>query len=240
VAGGLRGRHGDGGALFGARWFERADPFELYSTLVGHLSVWGRRPDGTLVFRNPLANLDRIPAAPGLVAVIAVLLGSTAFDSFRESNSWLRYTQATEAKVPLVNIRLLLGTCALVGLTFTAATMATGADTDVPRPVVPRLFAHSLVPIIVGYMVAHYLTFFVETGQQTLIQASDPLSNGSNLFGTGDWEVNCSTRSPGSTCCSGSDRRRDPGPSAGVGETLDSRILRPPPVRPGAPRGQGT
>jgi hypothetical protein len=68
--------------------------------------------------------------------------------------------------------------------------MATVADTDVPRPVVPRLFAQSLVPIIVGYMVAHYLTFFVETGQQTLIQARDPLSNGSNLFGTGDWEVN--------------------------------------------------
>jgi hypothetical protein len=68
--------------------------------------------------------------------------------------------------------------------------MATGAETDVPRLAVPRLFAHSLVPIIVGYVVAHYLTFFVETGQQTLIQASDPLSNGSNLFGTADWKVN--------------------------------------------------
>ena len=179
-----------GGALFGTRWFERADPFEVYSTLVGHLSIWGRRPDGTLVFRNPLANLDRIPAAPGLVAVIAVLLGSTAFDSFRESNLWLRYTQATEANVPLINTGLLLGTCALVGLTFTAATMATGAETDAPRSVVPRLFAHSVVPIIVGYMVAHYLTFFVETGQQTLIRASDPLGNGSDLFGTGDWAVN--------------------------------------------------
>ena len=46
----------------------------------------------------------------------------------------------------------------------------------------PDLFAHSVVPIIVGYIVAHYLSYFVEVGQQTLIQASDPLSNGSNLL----------------------------------------------------------
>ena len=45
-----------------------------------------------------------------------------------------------------------------------------------------------MVPIIVGYIVAHYLTYLVEVGQQTLIQASDPLSNGSNLFGTADLE----------------------------------------------------
>ncbi len=36
-----------------------------------------------------------------------------------------------------------------------------------------------------GYIVAHYLSFFVEVGTQTLVQASDPLSNGSNILGTG-------------------------------------------------------
>ena len=46
-----------------------------------------------------------------------------------------------------------------------------------------------MIPIIVGYIVAHYLSYFVEIGTQTLIQASDPLSNGSNLFGTGAWSV---------------------------------------------------
>ena len=42
------------------------------------------------------------------------------------------------------------------------------------------------MPIIVGYIVAHYLTYLVEYGQQTLIQVSDPFSNGSNWFGTAD------------------------------------------------------
>ena len=46
-----------------------------------------------------------------------------------------------------------------------------------------------MVPIIVGYIVAHYLSYFVEIGTQTLIQASDPLSNGSNVFGTGNLSV---------------------------------------------------
>ncbi len=48
------------------------------------MSVWGRR-DGELVVRSPLANLATTPARPGLVAVVAVLFGSTAFDSFKDS-----------------------------------------------------------------------------------------------------------------------------------------------------------
>ena len=50
-------------------------------------------------------------------------------------------------------------------------------------------FGHSLVPIIVGYVFAHYLSFFVEVGQQTLIYLSDPLVRGDNLLGTADLQV---------------------------------------------------
>ena len=32
-----------GGALFGSVFYERADPFEVYSTLCSKLSIWGRR-----------------------------------------------------------------------------------------------------------------------------------------------------------------------------------------------------
>jgi hypothetical protein len=68
--------------------------------------------------------------------------------------------------------------------------MLTGVDDDLRRVELPNLFAHSVVPIIVGYIVAHYLTYLVVVGQSTLIQASDPLGNGSDLLGTGDWRVN--------------------------------------------------
>jgi hypothetical protein len=179
-----------GSALFGSRWFERADPFEVYSTLVGHLSIFGRREDGSLVLRSPLANLDAVPAAPGLVAVVSVLFGSTAFDSFKDSNVWLQYTQATTLDVTVLNTLVMLGFCALVGITLAVSTMAAAPREGVRRIDLPALFAHSVVPIIVGYMVAHYLTYFVETGQQTLIQLSDPMGTGANLLGTANGEVN--------------------------------------------------
>ena len=43
--------------------------------------------------RNPLENLDGAQAPGRLVAVVSVLFGSTAFDSFKESSRWLRFAQ---------------------------------------------------------------------------------------------------------------------------------------------------
>ena len=65
-------------------------------------------------------------------------------------------------------------------------SVATGVGTATRRRELPALFAHSVVPIIVGYIVAHYLNYLVEVGWDTLMLASDPLSNGVELLGTGD------------------------------------------------------
>jgi hypothetical protein len=173
-----------GGALFGNTFYARADPFEVYSSLVARASVWGRR-DGRLVLRSPLANLDATPPTPGLVAVVAVLFGSTAFDAFRDSVRWLTFIQGTGYSPYLQDDLGLLGFVAAVGLVFWLACAATRVAPGVPRRRLPDELAFSVIPIVVGYIVAHYLSYFVEIGTQTLIQASDPLSNGSNIFGTG-------------------------------------------------------
>lgn len=178
-----------GGALFGNAFYVRADPFEVYSTLVSRLSVWGRR-DGQLLVRSPLANLDATPVRPGLVAVVAVLFGSTAFDSFKDSATWIKFVQGEDLDSYLADNLALLAFCLGVGAIFAAGTMLTGLGDDLRRRELPNLFAHSVVPIVVGYVVAHYLRYFVEVGQLTLIQLSDPFSNGSNLLGTGNWDVN--------------------------------------------------
>ena len=178
-----------GAAVFGSEWLEKADPFEVYSTLVGHLSVFGRTADGTLVLRSPLGNLDGVPPWPGLVGVVSVLFGSTAFDSFKDSNEWLKFTQSVSMSSTVLDFIALLVFCAVVGVTFAAATMATGVQEGFGRRTLPDRFAHSMVPIIVGYIVAHYLSYFVEVGQQTAVQLSDPLGKGWNLLGTADWTV---------------------------------------------------
>ena len=174
-----------GGAMFGSTFYRFGDPFEVFSSLCAKLSVWGRR-DGTLVVRSPLANLDTTRVAPGLVAVVGVLLGSTAFDSFRESLQWVRFVQESTLPVQLLDTLALLGFCLGVALILVVGSVATGIDADTPRWSLPGLFAHSVVPIVVGYFVAHYLNYFLDLGWQTLILASDPLGTGADLFGTGD------------------------------------------------------
>lgn len=179
-----------GWAFYGTSWIARADPFEVYSTLVARLAPWGRNEKGRLVLVSPLRNLARTRPESGLVAVVAVLLGSTAYDSWSNSTTWIRYVQSNNVDVTRLGTALMVLIILTVGVTFTCACMATAVDPERSRRgELPRRLAHSLVPIIVGYMVAHYLTFLVEYGQQTLILISDPTDTGRNLFGTADMQI---------------------------------------------------
>ncbi len=180
-----------GGALFGDTFYEHADPFEVYSTLVSRMSVWGRRAE-QLVVRSPLANLATTPVTPGLVAVTAVMFGSTAFDSFKDSTRWVKFIQGDFVQdhglTHLFDNLGLLGFVLVVAVVFTIGTMLTGVGPDQPRRELPGQFAHSIVPIVIGYVLAHYLTYLIVVGGQTIAYVSDPFSNGSNWFGTADWQ----------------------------------------------------
>jgi hypothetical protein len=174
-----------GGAVFGNRFYELADPFEVYSSLIAKLSPWARDEEGRLVLRSPLANLSTVAPTPGLVAVVAVLFGSTAFDSFRESTFWVRtYQDASVSKVQLDNVALLFFVL-LAGALFSAGSALTPPGAEVSRRELPRRYAHSIVPIVLGYIVAHYLTLFIDVGTQTLARASDPFGKGWDILGTG-------------------------------------------------------
>ncbi len=51
-------------------------------------------------------------------------------------------------------------------LVLTVATMATGVTSSTHAGRCRTCSPHSVVPINVGYIVAHYLTFFVEYGSR--------------------------------------------------------------------------
>ena len=181
-----------GAAVFGDEWLERADPFEVYSTLLAHLSAWGRDGD-RLVVRSPLANLGTVVPRPGLLAVVSVLFGSTGFDTYKDTLSWQRFLSNVGLGNEFTNALALLAFCLIVGVSFTIAAMSTGVDTTGPnavrRSALPGLLAHSVIPIIVGYMTAHYLSYLIEQGQATIIQLSDPMVRGDNLLGTANFDV---------------------------------------------------
>ncbi|WP_406292404.1 hypothetical protein [Streptomyces sp. NBC_00624] len=163
--------HLAGAARHSARWFDHADAFEVYSGLLARLSPLGRRPaDRRLVLRSPFNGLDAVPQTPGLVATVCVMLGSTAYDGFSDAPSWITTVQTS----PLGRTTAAtLGLLAAVALVATLYALCTGATRLISGQLRDPLtaFAHSLVPIALGYLVAHYFTLFVTEGPHTVMVA---------------------------------------------------------------------
>ncbi|MGW6982264.1 hypothetical protein ACWGE1_22970 [Streptomyces sp. NPDC054932] len=157
-------------ARFGERWFDDGDAFEAYSALFARLSPLGRRSDGRLVLRNPFHGLDATPERPGLVATVCALLGSTAYDGFSDNPSWINTLQTSSlGRTPTATLGL-LGSIALVATLYCLCAAATRLVSG-PHPGPLTAFAHSLVPIALGYLIAHYFSLLVVEGPRTVIMA---------------------------------------------------------------------
>lgn len=179
-----------GAMAFGRQWFAKGDGLEVFSTLIGRLSPLGRRSDGAIVLRSPLNNLDATPQAPGLVVVLGVMLGSTAFDSLTSTTWWYDRTfDSNLSPQTLSSIALAMSIGGVTAAFCLAAWLAGILGRHGPSGMATSL-AHSGIPIAVGYLIAHYFSLLVFAGQQTLIYASDPMVDGSNIFGTADLNVN--------------------------------------------------
>ncbi|BCY12824.1 hypothetical protein L3i22_079120 [Actinoplanes sp. L3-i22] len=126
--------------LRGEEWFARGDCFELYSELAGRLSP--------LRWRVPLSGLAvPLPFAGGLAAFVAVWWGSTVFDSASGSPVWAGFTQRA-GHASLYASGALVLVCA--GVLIAVRKIAGKLDVTA-----------SLVPIAVGYTLAHYLSLLV-------------------------------------------------------------------------------
>ena len=188
-----------GAWLCGQRWLARADPFGVYSMAVSRLSPFRRDlQTKKIAIGNPFDHLLSLPIRPGVVAVLAVLLGSTAFDSFSSSATWRNFADGLARSVHGVPVSAsqcalrtagLLVFVAVVATTFSLAARATGGLDRDKRCALPGELAHSLIPIVVGYIFAHYLSYLLERGQQAIIALADPLGKHWNLLGLGHLHV---------------------------------------------------
>ncbi|GAA1740057.1 hypothetical protein [Aeromicrobium alkaliterrae] len=163
-----------GGVVLGPRWYDRGDPFDVYSSFVARLAPLVERRRFSP--HNPLVSLPHLPIRGGLVVVIAVLLGSTAFDSFSASSVWQRTNPST-----LASTGMLVLFCAVVATAFWLASRATGGVSREERRALPGETAHTLVPIVVGYMFAHYLSYLLEGGQRAVIGLLQQIGLGDDL-----------------------------------------------------------
>ncbi len=134
--------------------------------------------DTRVVVRRPFASalLESSWTAPR-IALVAIGAGSILFDGLSQT---VAFASIFGAPAILPKTLILI---AFLGLIVIAAL-------TVSRTVSPGAIGAGLLPISVGYLVAHYLTYLVIDGQRIIIAVSDPLQRGDDLFGTAFYQVN--------------------------------------------------
>jgi predicted outer membrane lipoprotein len=185
-----------GMAVYGIeQWSRRGDAFGVYFNLFSRLSVWDRR-DGVLHLRPLLGGAPRWEVVPGSVALLCVAIGSTTFDGFSNGPAWASISPSLQSFFSDLGAgqQLALELAGTVGLAGAIAVITTfyrlgirGMQTvggGRSSRELAGLFAHSLIPIAFAYAVAHYFSLLVYQSQAMGYLVSDPLGDGSNLFGT--------------------------------------------------------
>ncbi|RZU15951.1 hypothetical protein EV645_3493 [Kribbella rubisoli] len=190
------------GIVYGPAWYTTGDSFEVYAEVLARLSPIGRGADGQLVLRNPLAGLATTPQRPGVVGLLCLLLGSTAFDGISRWSAWTQRTGELSRPQHLVVYTLgLISAVAIVTGLFLLAARTTAAVQTRPGGIgpagLPGAFVHSLVPIAIGYAVAHYFSFAMFQGQEGWLLATDPFARGWDLLGTSGMRIDYAFLSTG-------------------------------------------
>jgi hypothetical protein len=173
-------------AVFGVdTWTRRGEAFAVYFDLFARISPFERR-DGVVGVRPPLGGLPRLDVVPGTVGLVLVMIGTVTYDGISVGQLWDDLTGDAAFEAPVLVATLgLAGGVAVVSAFYAlgiAGARTVGGNLGAAR--LRRAFVHSLVPIALVYVAAHYLTFLVFEGQGIAYLASDPLGEGWNLFGT--------------------------------------------------------
>ena len=166
-------------------WRANAEVFTVWFRLLGRLAPFALADEEGRIRRRPFLSglLEPGWTLPDVV-LIAFGVGSILFDGLSQTQFWF---DAFGLPSLIGETALLIGflgiiVLAALGVTRFVGVAATGAG---------------LLPIAVGYLIAHYLTYLLIDGQRILIAISDPLQNGSDLFGTAFYEVSGSWLPPG-------------------------------------------
>ena len=186
-----------GMSLYGVEpWSRNADPLGAYFSLFARLAPLTRR-DGVLLARVPGTGAVGLDPIPGTAALVIAAIGITAFDGASEGplfNAAAPHLQDFFEGLGAskgVALELAFG----VGLAVTLALVAAiyrgaiegmplrGLRTPHSHDDLARALVHTLLPIAAAYVVAHYFSLLAYNGQDLWRLASDPLGDGSDLFG---------------------------------------------------------
>jgi hypothetical protein len=173
-------------AQFGRdEWRSRAEVFTVWFRLLGRLAPIALVDEAGRVRRRSFGAglLEPGWTMPDIV-IVALGVGSILFDGLSQTQVWFDLFGLPTVALETALMAGFLAIIAIAGLAVTRSVgvAATGAG---------------LLPIAVGYLVAHYLTYLLIDGQRLLIALSDPFQRGWDLFGTAFLEPSAGWLPPG-------------------------------------------
>ena len=193
-----------GMALYGTEaWIGRAEAFSVYFNLFSRISPLEKR-DGRLGRRKVLSGLAALKPEAGTVALMhdhdrlrhlrRLLRGRalelTAWSPFCRSFWGLLGLGPAQTLELTFATGLILCIVVVAGFYRLGILGAKSVGGDKTAAGLSRSFAHTLVPIAVVYVMAHYVSLLVVQGQSMIYLISDPLGQGTDFFGTADVSVN--------------------------------------------------
>jgi hypothetical protein len=187
-------------------WSRYGDAFGVYFGLFARLSPlhWER---GELRRRPFLAGAPRLDPVPGTVALLCTMIGTTSFDGFSQGPLWtgtnglgiqlqhrfldLGFNAETALEIAftigLIGVVLVVSGIYRLGVIGMQSVGENHTATELGRR-----FVHSLIPIALAYVIAHYCSLLLYQGQAIGYLISDPLGDGSNIFGTANQTIDYS------------------------------------------------
>ena len=178
-------------------WLAHGEAFSVVFSTFSRFAPFARA-QGRLVLRPPGSGLlVREPVSWSTAATVLALLASVTFDGFIATPAWTALYQTFTAlgerrssigclfKFYTVATALFLLFPVTLGAVLLACCRLTAVFTGkFSAGELARYFVLTLLPIAIAYHVAHYLVFFLLSGEYIIPAISDPFGFGWNLFGT--------------------------------------------------------
>jgi hypothetical protein len=192
-----------GMSLYGVQqWSTRGDAFGVYFGMFARIAPWHWR-DRALYTRPVLGGAPPLTPVAGTVALLCTMIGTTSFDGFSQGTTWnsivphlqdffgslgLNAEHALEwaGTVGIVVMCCFIGVLYRLGVTG----MHTVGKRRLRTDELSGAFIHTLIPIAFAYVLAHYFSLVAYQGQAGWQLISDPLGDGSDVFGTAASTIN--------------------------------------------------
>ena len=183
-------------------WLAHGEAFTLIFGTFARFAPLELRPgpQRALLLRPFGAGLiDTSRVSTSMMAFVLLLLSTVLFDGALGTPEWGKLEGALAAQLSVLGDLKLMAVRTAGLLAFwlvffgaylgVSALMSAAAVGRLAPLAMARQFAFTLVPIAIGYHLAHYLTFLLIQGQYIIPLASDPFGFGWNLFGTAGYRV---------------------------------------------------